>query len=532
LGSILLFSFFNATLITLSSCNSVVDQNEGLSQAVFSSKPSNDADQNERSNLDDDTKTLYPDNINDQAILTDHSNSNNQSLQSAITNFDNLEWMQKASWSFAIRDAKGSILASKDLDRLLTPASIQKLVATALALQQFGPSTKWPTILSYSGLIENNILRGDIIIEGKGDPSLGSNRIDIGTQSVDQVCSLWVDAIKKAQIKEIQGNIIGTGKILGEARIPEDWAWNDIGNYFGPALNGLSIGDNQLILSFKSGAPGTKAVLLNAKPLPAGLQIITKVTAGPKGSGDNAWAYSAPGASDVIMRGNIPPYQPSFKVRIAFPNPELAAADILKEALLTAGIKIKGKSIAGDLASKTKALFTLESPELSEIIKITNQQSLNGYAEILARQLALTHGDPSPESVPDALEAGLTKLGIDKSNWVLKDGSGLSRSNKVNARGITELLYKASSSSWKDEFISSLPTAGESGTLKNTFIQGTGKLKAKTGSMSGVQAWAGYVQTQNKEWYSFSIIINNQGAGGQTVKREVEKLFQAMLEFP
>lgn len=428
-------------------------------------------------------------------------------------------WMRGASVSFAVRNQQGIITERYDAERLLSPASILKLLPTALTLDSFGIQHSFRTVFGYNGSIENGVLKGSLILSGEGDPSLGWN-------DTEGLARQLTSQLSKAGITEISGVIAATGIKLGPVHIPDNWAWDDIGNYFAPALSGLVLDGNEFRLAFSTGAPGTKAVLKSRAPQIAGIPITHQITAGPSGSGDQAWAYSSFLSNQIRLKGTIPPYRKSFTVRTAFPNPEQAINSWLCDQIERAGIKI-GKSgrAHGVVPEFSDTLLVISSPPLSEIVQQTNLKSLNAHAEILSRHLS----SDDPDKVADVIQSMLVHRGIEQEHFRIQDGSGLSRANAANAEGITSLLQFASTQDWFDVYKASLPEAGTSGTMKRTFAAGAGKLWAKTGSMSGVLSWAGYFTGKDGKRNSFCLIINNHDASYGTVRKQVEQVMQRLI---
>ncbi|MCH7813564.1 MAG: D-alanyl-D-alanine carboxypeptidase, partial [Planctomycetes bacterium] len=108
-----------------------------------------------------------------------------------------------------------------------------------------------------------------------------------------------------------------------------------------------------------------------------------------------------------------------------------------------------------------------------------------------------------------AVRAFLSRNGIDPRRFVLADGSGLSRANRVTGRLICDLLAVMFDHPDGDAFRASLAEPGEIGTLRSRMKELKGSLFAKTGYIRGVRALSGYIQTRDGQWLCFSIIYNN-----------------------
>ena len=150
-------------------------------------------------------------------------------IEQAYTRFAADEQMQYASISLTVLDANtGELVFAKNEQQGLAPASTLKTITSATALYLLGPNFTYKTGLGYTGSIsKEGILTGDVILLGGGDPSLGSWRYNQGTTAV---LTQWLNAIKQAGIKKIQGKVVGCDSLYGAQITPDGWIWQDIGN--------------------------------------------------------------------------------------------------------------------------------------------------------------------------------------------------------------------------------------------------------------------------------------------------------------
>src|SRR5690606_9294259 len=141
--------------------------------------------------------------------------------------------------SLSVLDAEsGEIIFSENADLGLTPASTLKTVTSAAAFHLLGRDYTGKTFLTFSGKVNNGILDGDIIIQGTGDPVLGSERY-AGTKAGVALLR-WVDAVPKAEIKNSSGKVIADDRLLGTETIPIGWIWQDMGDYDGAGLSAVN----------------------------------------------------------------------------------------------------------------------------------------------------------------------------------------------------------------------------------------------------------------------------------------------------
>lgn len=462
-------------------------------------------------------------------------------LKSAIAALQADVDMRPASWGLTVLDAAtGQTMAGYDSHRSLTPASSLKVITSASALALLGEQFRFETHLEYDGALgADGVLRGNLYIYGSGDPSLGSDRL--GEQHApDKLMALWVEVIRRTGIKSIQGKIIGDGSAFGTQMAPGGWAWEDLGNYFGAGASGLNFHENYFSLYLKSGPnPGDAVEILRSEPASPELTLINELRAGPKGSGDNSMMYGAPYASQRYLRGSIPPGRSSFVVKGALAEPALTCARFLAEQLANGGIRATGGASsyrlellnAGRMAGQRRRIYTHYSPPLRELIVPLNQESINLYAECLLLAIARKQGKAGDlEAGAGAMRDYWKNSGVDVRGMNLCDGSGLSQCNALTTFQLADILARAQRAPWREAFSNSLPLAGRSGTLEY-MLRGTiaeGRLRAKSGYIGGVRAYAGLVQARSGKTYAFAMIANHFDCTPGEMRRKFEKLMVAI----
>ena len=149
--------------------------------------------------------------------------------------------MQGASFSLLIQDVEtGTVVFAYDTIRQMSPASVLKTVTTATALELLGEDYQFPTTISYDGQIEQGVLRGNLYIEGSGDPTLGSRHFaaDKNNYRPDQnrFIPQWITAIQNAGIQQIEGRIIADESIFDTEGTSMKWMQEDLGADYGAAF--------------------------------------------------------------------------------------------------------------------------------------------------------------------------------------------------------------------------------------------------------------------------------------------------------
>ncbi|MBP7477948.1 MAG: D-alanyl-D-alanine carboxypeptidase, partial [Chitinophagales bacterium] len=188
-------------------------------------------------------------------------------LNNAFDSFEKQAFLAPASYSICVLDARGEKVYAKYEQKLLMPASSQKVLTTASAFCLLGENYQYNTQLAYSGAIANQKLNGDLFIIGSGDPTLGSKHF-LNLQTPQSILANWKDAIKNSGINTINGNIIPDVSCFQENDVPQTWLWEDIGNYYGAAATGLNFMDNEYELSFNEDRKmGEACSIINASGL-------------------------------------------------------------------------------------------------------------------------------------------------------------------------------------------------------------------------------------------------------------------------
>jgi|TARA_B110000879_G_scaffold118517_1_gene157464 D-alanyl-D-alanine carboxypeptidase/D-alanyl-D-alanine-endopeptidase (penicillin-binding protein 4) len=434
--------------------------------------------------------------------------------------------LASASIGILVKNATGEVVLEHNANTSLIPASTQKLLTTAVALEQLGSRFQFETKIWYSGSIdEAGVLKGDLWIQGGGDPTLGSDRFG-GVEKLNQI---WVSEIQKAGIKSISGSVKVDATVFPKYSTPRTWIWEDLGNYYGAVPSGLSFHDNTYKMVLNSPFEvGAVCKVVRTEPEMKHLRFDSQVT-GSNDRVDNAYIYGAEGSTLRFIKGTIPKGRKEFSIKGSISNPELVAERWLVEVLTQKGIAVGGKTFNDD---QKQLLYTHKSPYLSEIVTLTNKHSINLYAEHMAIWLNENRGEKlTIELGAQSVKEGIRKMGIDTKGMFLVDGSGLSRFNALTPTQMVGLLDYMKTSENAATFNKSLSVAGESGTLKRMFTSSPakGKIKAKSGYMERVRSYAGYIETLQGKKFTFCILVNNYEGSAAETKHQIKKLLEQFV---
>lgn len=446
-------------------------------------------------------------------------------------------YMRGASFSLVVKDVQeGKTVYSYDTDRLQSPASVLKTVATATALEILGEDYRYPTTLEYDGILESGTLEGNLYIKGSGDPSLGSSHFAPGQ---NKFLSTWIAALQKAGIKHITGSVISDESIFDTEGVSIKWLREDMGNYYAPGSYGISIFDNMYKLSLQTGAAGTRPVLKGTEPDIPFIRFKNYLKAAPVSS-DSAYIIGAPLDDVRYLYGVLPANREAYVLKGDIPDPALYLARYLTDQLQQKGIRVDGSPSCYRIEveenrwkkGERKEIVTTYSPTLREIASVCNHVSHNLYADALVKTVGLQY-KPRRNEMISSFGCGVQvvkeyweKKGLDVFPLRMNDGSGLAPADKVSAGFMGELLvYMATESAVSDAFIASLPQAGIEGSVRN-FLKGSklqGKAHLKSGGITGVRSYAGYI-TKDGKTYAVAVFSNNYSCPMSRMTGALEKL--------
>lgn len=374
------------------------------------------------------------------------------SPQEAVDRFVKESGVAAGSLAVKITDlSDGNVIASHNSTKPLVPASIMKSVTTAALIDKAGAGWKYETRVFTDGPVDMGILRGNIVVEGASDPSLGTTHEPGSTDIFQEIA----DALRAQGIHRIEGDIlIDESRFAGPSR-PDSWQKGDFSQAYGTGSHALNYRDN---------ASGSNSV----------------------------------------------------------ENPSAIFVSRLISTLSSAGISV-GRGNVGH--GHTKLLTTHRSETLDEIMRSCMMRSDNLFAEAMLRTFGkLSGGDGSTADAAEREKALWKREKMPLEGVNIIDGSGLSRSNRVTADFMTAVL---SSKSDDAVYASFFPLAGQEGTLRKFLVDTPldSYIAMKTGSMKGIQCYAGYMLDDDYvPTHSVVIIMNDITKSRDTAKKAAERM--------
>lgn len=461
-------------------------------------------------------------------------------IQSALETFLSDPVLRNASVGVVVVDTEtGATVVSYEGNRSLIPASSLKAITTATALSVLGADYTFRTELQYSGATDaEGTLHGNLYIKGYGDPTLGSEWLD-SADDMPTILAKFAHAVRAAGINRIDGHIIGDGSFFPSSPVPGSWQWEDMGNYYGAGAFGLNLHENWYWLDFQQNPQLDSTPVVKAtRPAVPFIHVENLVTSAPRGTGDNAYIYGAPFRHHVTVRGTIPVGKGStFTIKGAVPDPVLFTAYQLTEKLKSQGTEVtklpRALFVPTDDEATRNVIYTHTSPPLRDIVWEANHESVNLYCEVMLKTLSLQLRQSSEYDTAAAVVRDYWQIkGINTEGMSLRDGSGLSARNAVTARQMADILrLTANDPTIFPDFYQSLSTGAE-GTLRGMFRgkKAYTKIRAKSGSMSGVRSYSGYATTPEGKLLAFSVIANNFTCKSSVMRRKTERLMESFCE--
>ncbi len=440
-----------------------------------------------------------------------------QELRNQLDDIFNDTNFLNAFWGVLIKSLKtGEIIYKRNADKLFIPASNMKLFTTSAALLLLGDKYRYKTKIFADGEIKNGVLDGDLVISGSGDPTI-SNRFTEG--DINAVLWKWIDSLKSKNILRISGDVIGDDDIFDEKGYGYGWSRDYEYSWFAPPSGALSFNNNCINVNIIPGSNNFPAEI-EIQPNIKTYYFVNKVNTVPAEDNNNKDIQLLRSRRNdiVTVKGTIKAGSDPIVEYIAVDDPTDFTVNSFADVLEKSGIVLDGYATDADKETHKLnyddmfQLFEHTSVKLSDIVKETNKNSNNFYAEQLLKTIGyemLNYG--TVENGVKAMREIFEAMGINIDNLSISDGSGLSRLDWVTPKQIVNLLSYMYKSNQFKAFYNSLPIAGRDGTLaermKNTAAENN--VRGKTGYLSGVTALSGYLNTMDDEPLVFSMIVNN-----------------------
>jgi D-alanyl-D-alanine carboxypeptidase/D-alanyl-D-alanine-endopeptidase (penicillin-binding protein 4) len=400
----------------------------------------------------------------------------------------------------------GQRLYQRNSDHLFVPANCSKLFTGAAALSILGVDYQFETKLFLDE--EDNLY-----LKGSGDPTLSRYDIEklviqLSMRGVTEVGEIYVDNFDFDDFSQGPG-----------------WMWDEPIEYWNSPMDGLTVDHSSVHVWIIPGKQVAAPPLVCIDPALKNFIIQNKAVTGGEGS-LKVDRRPIPNDWTIDVEGTISSKSRPLEFKIPVPYPSIYAGQILKNLLQARGIQVRGEIHREKTPAQVAVVAVHASIPLSQIVQYMMKHSDNLYADNLFKKMG-----QQAIGAPGTWQKGslairqflLRDAAIDPAEMVILDGSGLSRYNLLSPRYLIQLLtYLAKEFKCSAEFTASLPISGIDGSLKNRLVQARSRVRAETGSMTGIATMAGYVTTKDNDLLAFAVMINGLVRPTKEYKRDLE----------
>lgn len=410
---------------------------------------------------------------------------------------------------------------SVNADEKMIPASVSKVFTAVAALKKFGPSHRMKTTLWTSGSETKGVLKGNLYLKGGGDPGFVSE-------------TMWflVNEFTRNEINQIDGDIVVDESLFDSVRFDESRDPNRVDRAYDAPIGAMSFNWNSINVHVRPTKAG-KSPKIFLNPHNEHWKVVNRAKT-RKGSRSSI-IVSRVGANTIYVSGKVGEAVDEVVKYKSILNPAMWAGNNLKEFLKQRGIVVKGSVRVGKKPKNAHLMAEAKGKPMSETVADMMKFSNNYVAEMLTKNLAAEF-KKQPASMGDGVDViveTLVDLGLPKKDFNFVNPSGLSRRNKFKAKDITHILAESHGSfGFASEFLSSMPLAGVDGTLKSRMekTDAVGRVRAKTGMLTGVAGLAGFAGRKDGQLYAFTFMFNGPGPQGDLARRLFDDLAAKLVE--
>lgn len=447
------------------------------------------------------------------------------------------EPFDRAHWGILVQDARtGQVLYERNADRLFVPASNLKLVVAAAAAHHLPSDFRLHTSLYATGPVRDGVLEGDLVLYGRGDPSIS------GRFHGDRMMAVWesiADSLSAAGVQRVRGAFVADQSRLDSIRLHHDWENYDLLWWYAAPVGALGFNDNSIDFHIRPGAVGEPA-RIEWQPRSSYVTLLNRTRTVGSG-GARTLDFTRVGDSDTVLAyGTVPaearPWTEYFAVR----DPALYAGTVLREVLESRGITIDEPGVRVVRAEQESVvdgdgrpregvteLVRWASVALPELIFPILNSSQNWFAEQMLKTLGREVRGAG--SWDDGLRVErdflVDVVGLDAGSFHLRDASGLSAGNLITPRALARVLEWART---RSPVVDAMPvSAGPRGSLRSRLTDLPGRVRAKTGGIRNVDSLSGYLTTDDGRELIFVVIANGSAFSGARARAAIDDVVRA-----
>ena len=461
-------------------------------------------------------------------------------------------------WGVLLVDAAtGETLYDRNGHLRFVPASNVKIPVTAAALSRLGPTFRYRTAF-YAEAREggavgpDGTIPGDLVLAGTGDPTLGEPFHD----SAEAALEALVDSLAAAGVRRVEGELVVDAAAWDSTTVPTGWLVGNLDARYAATGGAFGVGSGELELEITGAGVEGAPAHLSWTPVGTRDFVDNRVLTGAPDSEVELVTSYLPESRRWVVEGSVPPGHRETRLR-AKRDPVRQGVHALVRIMEERGIRVEGDvrkvwepgtPVAGGCAAgslprccpggeppapacPSVEVAGMDSPPLTEVVEAIMGPSQNWMAEQLVRTLGAEVGESGSwsagfEVVTDFLTG---ELGVDSLDIHFRDGSGLAAYNLLSPRALIRILDDARIRPWAMAFHQSMPEPGRSGTtLAGRLTDLEGRVFAKTGTISHVNALSGYLIADDGRELLFAVLTNTANMPAARVRQGIDDVVRQM----
>jgi len=447
--------------------------------------------------------------------------------------------MADAFWGVLVyAPLRDKVVYSRLPDKNFRPASNMKILTTLMGFEFLGANYQFQTAIYYRGdwNRDSGVLEGDLLIEGRGDPSLSGN-YGGGNALTEGLIRSWLAELRQMGLRDIRGDLIAVTDFFDQTTIQRSWEWDDMGTSYGTPVTPLSLHDGRIQIELWADEQGVPHfdyyppwitdldIQFHTRSDPGEMDLDAKRT----------W-----GTNQLVIEGNFPPCA-QRNITISAWDPTRHFLEAFSGMMKEEGIQLQGHLRTATLPPDPIVLLdVLDSPAYATLAQTLMKASQNHYADLVMKTVAReVSGEGSFEQGAEIagqfIRHAYTSLG--ETNPILlganfRDGSGLSGQNYLRPSYLVQLLRYGLRQPYAAQWLATFPVLGNAGTLSRRGIANSpslGRVRAKTGYIYRTRTLSGYAETIAGEPLIFSLMANNYSALTAEVNRIQDHICDLMV---
>jgi len=439
--------------------------------------------------------------------------------------------LDRSWWSVTVLNQEGEALTSLNSEKLITPASNQKIFTLAAILDGLGSGFRFKTTIYGDAYLKDSVWMGDLVIRGKGDPSISGDLYDGDREYAFRNLARQ---LQDKGITRVNGVVYGHDNYFDDQVYPKGWDWDDLSFYYAVQTGALSFNNNAVDLTvLADGEIGEKPFI---SWYPNNTDFVrflnNQVITSPQLEYDEFYRRK-PGTNNIELGSSLPKgYKEEESLSVN--NPSFFFLDTFIDYLNSNKIKVKEIFSLKEQDTEWESLEVLavhESKPLVRLLEWANKESDNFYTEMLLKTLSA-----EKRGAPGNFEDGITlvreflhNMQADTALVKMKDGSGMASGNLTTTGILAGFLFQMQSHNDFDKFAGTLSVAGIDGTLKHRFKDSPvyKNFTGKSGFVSGVRTLSGYLNTKKGNRLIVSIATNHF----VDEVKDVDRVHEELIEF-